>query len=219
MSKRIRLCTRLAAVSAACFVLGVQDALSQQRPAAPAQPSAAASGVRIRKMPKPGKALLQRTPEYQNNVARALSGSRPRRDWAVIDVIYDTAPEWVDELTFSFFALAEGRNDQGQKEFSLYRGQATYVDIRRGEHVATMIISPVAVERYGDIVAVAVEVAVGGKVVAEGTEVAISGVPQDWWRNSRVIDSPTVIKRDAYMTERSKTPFALANIDDYEVVK
>jgi hypothetical protein len=41
---------------------------------------------------------------------------------------------------------------------------------------------------------------------------------EDWWKNPRIIDSPLVTRREGLL-ERSKTPFALINMDDYEVVK
>lgn len=202
------------ALAALCGLLPAGEAAAQQRPAA----ATYASVLRIRKLPKPGRGLLVRTPEYEHNVARVLSGSRPKREWAVLDVFYDTAPAWVDELSVAFHVMAEGRTAEGQKQFSLYQVTVAYADVERGDHVATVVLPPAALARYGDIVACAVEFFVGGQKVAQESTASIQ-LPDTWWTDARVIDSPTVVKRAGYLRDRSKSPFAFAHIDDYEAVK
>ena len=39
---------------------------------------------------------------------------------------------------------------------------------------------------------------------------------EKWWGNKQITDHPTVRKRDGYLIERSKSPFALVDIDSYE---
>ena len=41
---------------------------------------------------------------------------------------------------------------------------------------------------------------------------------KEWWKDSAVLDNPSVTRRNG-LVDRSKTPFALINIDDYEVVQ
>ncbi|MDD5707702.1 MAG: hypothetical protein PHR35_17415 [Kiritimatiellae bacterium] len=177
-----------------------------------------ASVVRIRKMPKVGRSLLMRSPEFKLNVPRAIGGSRRPREWAVMDVIYDTAPEWVDELSFHFYVLAETRTPEGQKQFNYYETDIVYLDLERGEHVATVVLPPAAVLRYGDVVAFGVEISSGGQKLADDSAASIQ-VPATWWKEPRVVENPNVVKREGYLQDRSKTPFALANMDDYEAVK
>ena len=43
-------------------------------------------------------------------------------------------------------------------------------------------------------------------------------LPVDWWKKPEITDNKNVIRRDG-LVDRSKTPFALVNIDDYEAVK
>jgi hypothetical protein len=201
------------ALAGLCGLLAVGEAAAQQRPAAPY-----ASVLRIRKLPKLGRGLLVRTPEYEHNVTRVMSGSRPRREWAVLDVFYDTSPAWVDELSVAFHVMAEGRTPEGQKQFSFYQVTVAYSDVERGEHVATVVLPPAAIARYGDIVACAVEFFVGGQKVAQESVASIQ-LPETWWADARVLDNPTLVKRPGYLRDRGKSPFAFANIDDYEAVK
>ncbi len=176
----------------------------------------AANAVRIRKMPKVGRSLLVRTPEYQSNATRA---TRKPREWAFFAVDYDTQPEWLDELTISYTVMAEGLNEERKREYSVYQTTVRHGDVARGEHSAAVVLPPQAVERFGSVVAFAVEISVGGKVVASDQVVGIPNLPPDWWKNRDVLESSSVIRRDGYLVDRSKSPFGLANIDDYEAVK
>lgn len=217
--KQSRLWLALAAVIVA--VPWIRESWAQSRaPAAGAAQAAAQSSVlRIRKLPKLGKSLLVRSPEYSSNVARTLSGSKRPREWAMFDLFYETQPDWVNELAFSFVIMSETRTPEGKKEYSLFRTTVTYVDIEKGEHLATVVLPPAAVARFGEIVAYSVEVAIGGQKLAEDSVTSLPSMPPDWWRNPRVIDNANVVKREGYLVDRSKTPFSYSFIDDYEAVK
>ncbi len=193
----------VAAAAAMLVLLSVEVALAQQPAAAP--PRAA---VRIRNMPRVGRPSLTRTPDYQNNVRRTGSGAR-RREWALFEVNYETAPEWIDELTFTFHVMTQ----DAQKQYHYFETTVTYIDVARGEHIACVVLPPAAVARYGESNAFGVE------IMAAGERIAFKGVgPADeWWR---MIDgNPNIHKRPGYLVDRSKTPFAMAYIDDYEVVR
>ena len=43
-------------------------------------------------------------------------------------------------------------------------------------------------------------------------------LPKEWWKNDKVMNSE-MLKRRNGLIDRSKTPFALINPDDYEVVQ
>jgi len=47
---------------------------------------------------------------------------------------------------------------------------------------------------------------------------ALIPLPKEWWKDSKVLDNASVTRRNG-MVDRSKTPFALINVDDYEVVQ
>ena len=185
------------------LVLVAAVAVAQQPAAGPAR-----AEVRIRDVPRMGRSALVRTPEFQNNVKRTGSGVR-RREWALFDVSYETAPEWVDEVGFTFHVMTQ----DAQRQFNYFETSVTYIDIARGDHNACVVLPPAAVARYGEPNAFGVEVFLRGERVA----VKSVGAPDDWWK--LIADKPNINRRSGYLVDRSKTPFALAFIDDYEVVR
>lgn len=170
--------------------------------------AAGGTEVRIRDLSKLGRASLVRTPEYSSNVNRLASGSR-RKEWAVFTVDYATAPEWIDELVFSFYVMTQN----AQKEFNYFETTVTYVDIAKGDHQACVVLPPAAVARYGEPIAFGVEIVSGGQRAATKSE----GSADEWWK--LIADKPNINKRPGYLVDRSKTPFAWAFVDDYEVVR
>jgi len=182
----------------------------QARPAA-APPDAEV--LRLRKFSGVGRACLVKTPIYQTTVPRSAT---QEQDWHQVTVTYDTAPEWLDEVVFQYHVLSL-HTVEGKRKFNLYRKAVRYIDIKKGRnHNSTVFLRPSTRERYGDVVAAAVEVMVGGKVVA--TEKAESmPMPDVWWKNPAVTESADLTVRDGYLLDRANSPFALINIDDYEV--
>jgi hypothetical protein len=174
--------------------------------------------LRIKRFPKPGRGLVVRTPEYTSSLGRSISNRRPR-EWMLFDVVYDTVPEWLDTVDFAYSVMTERRTPDGKKEFGLFQTSVRYLDVARGEHTSCVVLPPRVAERYGECVALALEISQDGKPLASQSEVRIEGLPDDWWKNARVLDNPSVIRRDGYLVDRSRTPFALINIDDYETVK
>jgi hypothetical protein len=128
-----------------------------------------------------------------------------------------TAPEFIDDLTFQFYAISEGVVE-GKKIFSFYKSAVKYGDIERGNHVCTMFIRPSAIKRYGEPTAIAVEVLYKGNIVEEMSEEG-QKMPDKWWKNPQVTESPITVIRDGYMINRSQSPFALIGIEGYEFIK
>ncbi len=57
-----------------------------------------------------------------------------------------------------------------------------------------------------------------GTVLASESPAGGMSLPKEWWKDSKVLDNPSVTRRTG-LVDRSKTPFALINPDDYEVVQ
>lgn len=170
--------------------------------------------ARIRRLARPGRRMLEKTPEFRTVAGRP---ARRPRDWAHIEVTLDTAPEWIDELTVSFYVMARGGEED---QFSFYQTSVRYMDIPRGqEHRGSVFLLPSAVERYGLPVALGVEIIYEGQTVAEESASSISALGDAWWREARIVDSPNVTKREGYLLDRSRTPFALVNWDEYLIVR
>jgi hypothetical protein len=172
---------------------------------------------------------MVRTPEFNVNVNNTQSRvSRRQREWALFEVRYVTSAKWTDELKFDYHVMVKGKSEDGKSDaFSYFTASVRYVDIPEGDHMSCVALPPSLVERYGEPVALSLEV-VGkdGTVLANKTETApaIGKMPEAWWRESTVMDSrdaagnPRIVRRSGLL-ERSKTPFALINLDDYEVVQ
>jgi hypothetical protein len=178
--------------------------------AAKTTPAVKSERVAIRDIEGLGARNKVRTPTFTSNMQGA---TKPPKEWVQIAVFYDTAPDWIDEMTFKFYALALGR-EEGKTVYSLYENTVTYVDIERGRgHISTMFVRPQAVTRYGELVAIAVEIIEKGEVVA-----ADSVQPKDfgveWWKKAKDLEGVRI--RPGYLLDRSQTPFRFINPDDYE---
>jgi hypothetical protein len=205
------------------FAQGLRPGQQRLSPGA-AQPAGARGGekaetVEIKRMPPPNKTAMVRTPEFNYNVQNTMPKvSKKPREWALFEVKYETSAKWMDELSFSYHVMTKGKNDEGKDAFSYYTITLRYVDIPKGDHMSCVAISPSQVERYGEPVAVALEItSKEGKVLDSKSE-AIMALPKEWWKDSNVLDKPQVTRRNGLM-DRTKTPFALVNADDYEVVQ
>jgi len=171
----------------------------------------------IRHMPKLNK-VKQPTPLYATSATRT-SSSRPH-EWGVFEVSYETIPEWLDEVVVTYYVMAERRGTEAKKEFSFYQTTVRYVDLARGEHLACAVLPPAPLLRNGDqVIGFAVEItSADGTLLDVKSEVSGTLLPADWWKKPEVTESKSVVKRDG-LVDRSKTPFGLVNIDDYEAMK
>lgn len=194
-----------------------------QNPAGRGTVAATAAGeekVEIKRVPPPNKTAMVRTPDFNYNVQNTVPRvTKKPREWALFEVKYETAAKWTDELAFTYHVMCRGKNDEGKDAFSYYTATIRYIDIGKGEHMSCVAIPPSLIERYGEPVSLAIEV-VGkeGKVLDSQSESLIPFPTKEWWKDSKVLDNPTVTRRNG-MVDRSKTPFALINPDDYEVVQ
>ncbi len=155
------------------------------------------------------------TPQYRTSIPER----RPavRGEWGRITTKYDTSPEWIDDLTFEYFALLV-REERGEPpQYSLFRGTVVYMEIEQGRgKESTAFLRPRTLRRYGEMIGIAVEVSHEGEVVAvESQELrgSVAEGQEEWWRN------PNLTPRDGYILNRSETPFALINYDLYESIR
>lgn len=172
--------------------------------------------VRIERFPAPGKAAMVRSPEYQVNV----SGLQPqlssrKREWALFEIKYSTGARWTDELAFTYHVMTRGKDDKGKEAFSYFTTTVRYMDIPKGPHMSCVALPPSLVERYGQPIALALEIAGRNDVLASQSE---GSLREGWWKDNKIMDDKRVTRRNGLL-DRSKTPFALINVNDYEVVQ
>ncbi len=183
------------------------------RPPAAEQPQAT-DVIRIRRMPR----LNSRTDWVQRTPVYAGTASRRPRDWGVFEVVFDSSPEWIDELVVTFHVMLQSADPREERPFSLCRVTSRYIDVAqgRGRQVSAVLL-PSALLRHGRPIGFAVEFAIGGQVVAAESSATEAFLRDRWWENPQVVDSPRTTQREGYLLERADTPFALLNIDDNEV--
>jgi len=169
---------------------------------------ALASSIRLRGL----KAESIRTPDYSPRVP-GVSTSSPKKEWLQVGCEYDVAPDWIDEITFTYHVLLKARSakDVGPagKQFNLFRGQVTYVNVPKGNKLKSAIyLDPNTFFRYGAVERVAVQVSMMGQVIA--TE----SVPVDrdaWWERAAPMSHP--------LLPHTLTPFREVNPDEFGTVK
>jgi hypothetical protein len=138
--------------------------------------------------------------------------STRQKDWLQVEVQFETAPRWIDDLTFTYhIVLRNRRPEEGEREFNLFRGESSYVNIaatRDGKSI--VYLHPSTLARYGTLDRVAVVVTSQGRVVAMASS---PDSQQRWW------ETPPVPPISGFVLTRAQTPFALVNFDDFEAVK
>ncbi len=200
------------AIVSICFF--ASDALAQGRRGAKGKGGADAKSaqvVKIKEMTKPDKSCLVPSPSFEGKVKGPNRKAGNKKRWAALEVDYVTQEEWLDEVTFTFHVLS-----RDEKKVPLYFTVAvSYLDIAKGEHGACVMLPPSAVARYGTPVAFGVEVEYDGNPVA-GDSVGM-GAGTDWW--NKIGDQNNLVTHSGILVDRSKTPFGLTFIDEYEVVR
>ena len=173
--------------------------------------------LRVRKLTGLSNKSRVETPTYATDVG---TGMNDAREWQAITVTYDTAPEWIVELLILFYVLSVMRDPETKRNaYSLYRTAVRYIDIEQGRnHMAAAFLRPTALLRHGEPVAVAAVFTLEGKIVAEVSD-EDTKLPEKWWVNPLVTDSQATTIREGYLIDRGKSPWALINSDDYEVIK
>ncbi len=166
-----------------------------------------------------------RTPVYTVNGGGKIvrSNASGIREWIQVVAEYNTTPDakarWLNQVSFQFYLLTvnEGRESK-QKEYTLFRGTAAYMDVdrnRREARWATLYLRPSGLARYGEPVAVAVEVSADGRLLESKSEVDrkyTEVLGKEWWKNAKL----TV--KDGYLLKASDTPFSYVNYDDFEEI-
>ena len=174
----------------------VSSAMAQQ----PA-PAVAGSGdvLRIRKMTP----VKEKTPVFRTATASNTSAHQP--DWWRVMVDFETSPDWIDELEFTYYAYIEDQSNKGAPV--MFRGTVTYVNVAKGKHVSDMFLHPNTIARLGLVKQIAVVVKARGAVVASES----TATKPNWWDGFSPVDGVLI--------SRAQTPFAFVDYDLYEAIK
>lgn len=170
-----------------------------QMASAAAAPGGGPDILTIRKMAP----VTEKTPVFKTAV-QGQGMARQTAWWRVV-VEYDTQPDWIDELEFTYYAYMRDQSNKGAE--TMFRGTVTYVNVAKGRHLSDMFLHPSTLARLGRVEQVAVVVKAKGAVVA--TE-STAKTPNWWDRFSPV---------DGVLLNRAQTPFAFLDYDQYEAIK
>ena len=183
---------------ATLFILSINLANAQPPP----PPSTSKGPISVRKL----DGLKIVSPIY---AVKGMQGNIGRpKEWFQISVEYDTAPEWLDQLDFTFFVLVKGKTKDAPP-YSLFKAETSYINIPQGnKHIADMFIHPNIIDRYGDVERVAVEIRQGGRILERIGKPALT---EAWWERLSPIEG--------VLLNRGQTPFSNVNVDDYEMIK
>ena len=164
-----------------------------------AAPGAGSDIIRIRKLTP----VKEKTPVFETKMPVA-STKRPTDWWRVV-VEFDTQPEWIDELEFTYYAYVEDESNKGAPV--MFRGAVTYINIAKGRHLADMFLNPSTIARMGVVKQIAVVVKAKGAVVASES----TATRANWWDGFPPVDG--------VLLNRAQTPFSLVDFDAYEAIK
>ena len=196
----MRTLTRFPLVALVALALAVSPAGRAQQPAG----GGGAAGDRVLQVKEimGGKAL---TPEYQ---VKRLQANARVKEWYQIVTTYETDPEWLDAVEFTYYALVRNtKNPKGPPQ-TLFKGDATYINVQKGRHKSDMFLHPSTLARFGEVQAVAVLVKVEGRLVAVESKPSSR---ERWWEQLAPVEG--------LLLNRGQTPFAPLYFDDYEAMR
>lgn len=148
------------------------------------------------------------SPNYSVDI-RSTSVSRDGlRKWLRVQAEYDTAKEWTDQITFTFYVVLKGDKDdlpEGAPELNMFSGTVTVVNVPESRQAVTsMFLDPFTLARYGEVTNVAVVININGELAAGMAEPSSSAQSQ-WWTKM----SPN----QTQLLNISDTPYMLVEID------
>lgn len=145
-----------------------------------------------------------KTPEYSVKSGQAVARTK---EWFQIITQYDTEPEWLDEVDFTYYVLVKSKDPKAPPQM-LFKGDVTYLNVERGKHRSDMFLHPSTLARFGEVQAVGVEVKIQGRVVGRESKPASNDT---WWDR--------LPPREGLVLNRLQTPFAMLSFDDFEAIK
>jgi len=200
MKRSVRSRVGMGVVLFAALALFAGTVQAQMASAATAAPTGGSDVLRIRKMaPVPGT----KTPVFRTATASQASAKQP--DWWRVMVEYETAPDWIDELEFTYYVYMKDQSNKNAE--TMFRGTVTYVNVAKGRHYSDMFLHPSTLARLGRVEQVAVVVKARGAVVASES----TAQTQNWWDRFSPVDG--------VLLTRAQTPFAYVDYDLYEQIK
>lgn len=145
---------------------------------------------------------------------KGYSSSASPEEWFRAYVEYDSEPDWLDELSFTFYVILRGKTKDAPP-VSLLKEEVTYQHIASGKkHQADIFVHPNILSRFGEVELVAVEIRRDGLLLARAGK---PSPPDAWW--DRIAQGTLGVPVTGMLTRRDQSPFALVEIDQHEMIK
>lgn len=143
------------------------------------------------------------TPDYGIGTYRGTANDR----WLEVEVEFNAAPEWTDELTLKYYILLNGR---------LLTGEVTHVNVPAGTNRSVMYVLPSALSRFGGnrpvlpnaFQNIAVQVVQAGAIKDQSS---LARAPGEWFAALSPITG--------FVLNKNETPFAPLYWDRYAQIK
>jgi len=143
------------------------------------------------------------------------------QQWVRIEVTFDAAAEFTDELTFNYYALYSDRPGPDR----LFVGHVNHVNIAKGQNLhSVMYLSPKSLQRIAQrsstkafvptnfpITQVTVTITKPGVTAPIAIGSLKPGAQGEWWS--------TIKQEEGFLVNKSETPFASLHWDYYEALK
>lgn len=158
---------------------------------------------------------LENAPEYviSGGAKQPQGGVSSAMKWVILEVEFDSNPEWINEATFEMFLLIQTGNQQYNIE-----GSGVFQDIEKGSsHKIALYLTPQTYKRYSgtstaqSIKDVAVKVTVGGALVDSYSDKGRRRTTQRWWE--------TIAPQRAVLRTLKDTPWYPIYAGFYEQLK
>ncbi|MEX2607481.1 MAG: Amuc_1102 family pilus-like protein [Kiritimatiellia bacterium] len=149
-------------------------------------------------------------PDYNVSVRnlRPPPGTSGRVEWLRVYAEYDTAPKWIDEITFTFYVVLQGNAadlPEGAKQNNLFSGSVTYINVPEARRMlADVFLDPNTFARYGKPTYSAVVVTINGEPAA-GKANPENSAQSKWWTK----ETPNAVP----LLSRKETPFMMVEHD------
>lgn len=104
--------------------------------------------------------------------------------WGVIEVYYDSIPEWADDVEVKYYVLMKGRTPNRPV---MLVGSIVYIHVQKGEgHISTIYIPPQAIARYGDAERIRAELWYNG-ILQDSIQWPKIASKMPWWTKVKPI--------------------------------
>lgn len=153
------------------------------------------------------KASKIETPKYE--IKRSLQSypSATRElNWVEIALPYKTLPDWMNDLSITFYVLIEPKDDPTVKQKILV-GTVDYVNIKKGVHRSVVYLHPSTLERFGEPKRYAAVI----QTSLDGRPVELSTEDMTPWKR--------LAPESGLVLNRMQTPFAMVNFADFEALR